>query len=321
MSVSMFNGNGRYDQRTKTVVWELVLNVESSSPRQEADGVVPNTEKTVSGTSDTESHSDLQPGMWSRNSNFRLQLQASKILAPAPERFGPLKTKNHCIICATRFPHKMRLWNWRPNFRLRLHHLKAFDSGHSKLLGLRLHSPACSWANRKTLLTYVNKSGNFQKAGYSPLLSATINRNTFLNQSGGLHRGPGPSLPEADRHWPVEKLPVVRELQVQVHHVISGASSGMDLETLRRKKNGSWTRNPCVSLTMSVIVAKLLLRASRANIDIFSTPADFRSCAVQATMTSGRWSPGKNKTRCFQRQILFSQSPDWKNVKNFPCLA
>ena len=48
-----------------------------------------------------------------------------QVLAPTPksifdqasEWFCPLKTENHCIICATR-PHKLELWNWDPNFRL-----------------------------------------------------------------------------------------------------------------------------------------------------------------------------------------------------------
>jgi len=32
-----------------------------------------------------------------------------------------LKTQNRIIICTTRFPHKLWLWNRNPNFRLRLH--------------------------------------------------------------------------------------------------------------------------------------------------------------------------------------------------------
>jgi len=52
------------------------------------------------------------PGLWNRNSNLGLRFQVSnffgsgsnleKFLAPAPKRFGPSKTKNHCIICKTR---------------------------------------------------------------------------------------------------------------------------------------------------------------------------------------------------------------------------
>jgi len=61
----------------------------------------------------------LQPGLWTRNSNFglRIQLQASKsfgfgsnlwkLLAPAPNRFGPLEAKNLCIICTIGLLHKL----------------------------------------------------------------------------------------------------------------------------------------------------------------------------------------------------------------------
>jgi len=44
----------------------------------------------------------------------------SKFLALAPERFGPLKTKNLCNNGATRLPHKLCLWNRNRNFRPRL---------------------------------------------------------------------------------------------------------------------------------------------------------------------------------------------------------
>ena len=63
----------------------------------------------------------MEPGLWSRNSNFGLLLQASKIFAPAPERLGPLKTKNHYIIFACWLLYKIRLLNENSNFRLRLH--------------------------------------------------------------------------------------------------------------------------------------------------------------------------------------------------------
>jgi len=92
---------------------------------------------------------ELAAGLWSLNSNFVLRFQAFqflgsdcniwKFLAPGPEEFGPLKNKNHCIICTTRLPHKFCLWNRNTNCRFRLHHLKIFGSGHPKLLGLRLH--------------------------------------------------------------------------------------------------------------------------------------------------------------------------------------
>jgi len=76
-------------------------------------------------------------GSSSRHLNF---------LAPVPEHFGPLKSKNHYIICTTLLHHKPCLWNRYPNFRIQLQHLKIFGSGssHPKLLGLRLHSPACN---------------------------------------------------------------------------------------------------------------------------------------------------------------------------------
>jgi len=82
-------------------------------------------------------------GSSSRHLNF-FGSNIWKILAPAlgPEWFGPLKNENHCIICTTRLPHEVGLWNRNPNFRLQLHHLKVFDSGcscsHPKLLGIRI---------------------------------------------------------------------------------------------------------------------------------------------------------------------------------------
>ena len=39
-----------------------------------------------------------------------------KLLAPAPDQFGPKKNIiKHCIICTTRLPHKLFLWNRKPN--------------------------------------------------------------------------------------------------------------------------------------------------------------------------------------------------------------
>jgi len=80
------------------------------------------------------------------------------IWTPVPEQFGTLKTKNHCIICGTRLPKKLCLWNWNPNFNLQLQHRKISGSGssHPKLLGLQLHSPANYSSNHQqccTLLT------------------------------------------------------------------------------------------------------------------------------------------------------------------------
>jgi len=42
---------------------------------------------------------------------FRALAPAPKFLAPAPEQFGALKTKNHCIICTVGLLYKIRLLN------------------------------------------------------------------------------------------------------------------------------------------------------------------------------------------------------------------
>ena len=81
----------------------------------------------------------------SRHLNFLAPAPISKyFLVLAPERFGPLKTKNHCITCITRLRHKKCLRNRNQSLRLRPQHLKAFGSfsDHPKLFGFRLHSPA-----------------------------------------------------------------------------------------------------------------------------------------------------------------------------------
>ena len=91
---------------------------------------------------------DIQPstpfskaGLWSRYSNFRLQLQLrpSNFLAPAqvPTSWDVWlrlqnnlvqKTEKHCIICITHL-------NRNPNFRLRLHPSKiTWDSSSTALL-------------------------------------------------------------------------------------------------------------------------------------------------------------------------------------------
>jgi len=63
-------------------------------------------------------------------------------LAPDPEQFGPKNHKKHCIICATRLPHKLSLWNRNPSFMLWLHHRgSGSDTCHPKLLWLHLRSP------------------------------------------------------------------------------------------------------------------------------------------------------------------------------------
>jgi len=68
-----------------------------------------------------------------------------KFLTAAPEWFGPLKNKNHCIVCTIGLLHQIRLLNGNSNFRLQFHHSKFFSSGcsHPKLLGFQLHSPDC----------------------------------------------------------------------------------------------------------------------------------------------------------------------------------
>jgi len=42
---------------------------------------------------------EFEPGLWSRNSNFCLLLQASKIIRSDSRALVHWKTKNHCIIC------------------------------------------------------------------------------------------------------------------------------------------------------------------------------------------------------------------------------
>jgi len=73
----------------------------------------------------------------SRHLNFLAPAPISKyFLVLAPERFGPLKTKNHWIICTTRLPNmpnKLCLLNRNPNFRLRFHHLNSLGSGSTDL--------------------------------------------------------------------------------------------------------------------------------------------------------------------------------------------
>ena len=47
-----------------------------------------------------------------------------KFQALAPERFGPLITENHCIICAACLSQKLGLWNRNLNYQLRLQPFK-----------------------------------------------------------------------------------------------------------------------------------------------------------------------------------------------------
>jgi len=76
----------------------------------------------------------------------------------APEQFGPLKTKKHCIICTSGLLYQICLLNRNSNFRLRLHH--------SKFLGtsfrLRLHSPG--W---NQLLLEMNNIGFTNAIGFA----------------------------------------------------------------------------------------------------------------------------------------------------------
>ena len=71
-------------------------------------------------------------GLWSRktqNLGPNSRSRYLKHLVSAPKSFGPLKTEKHCVICTTRLPHKLGLWNRNTNFGLRLQHLKIFGSG------------------------------------------------------------------------------------------------------------------------------------------------------------------------------------------------
>jgi len=84
--------------------------------------------------------------LWIRASKFFGSCsEIYKFLAPAPERFGPLKTKNHCNNGTTRSPQKLSV-KPEPEFQAPAPPSKNFwlDSSHPKslVLQLRLHSPA-----------------------------------------------------------------------------------------------------------------------------------------------------------------------------------
>jgi len=95
-------------------------------------------------------------GLWSRNSNFSLRLQAYQIFGSSSrttwsiENQKPLYclynslSSTNCVFGFLNYTklHKLCLWNRNPNFRLLLHHLKVFGSRHPKFLGLRLLSHA-----------------------------------------------------------------------------------------------------------------------------------------------------------------------------------
>jgi len=91
---------------------------------------------------------------------------------PAPERFGPLKTKHLCNICTTCLPQKLRLWKRNPNVRLWPHHLTNFGSGPPKLLELWLHSPAFN-----PLLFFI-----FQSALFETLRKVFLDDNVVLRK-------------------------------------------------------------------------------------------------------------------------------------------
>jgi len=84
------------------------------------------------------SRTGRNPGLWSRNSNFRLWLQTSiKFLARTPKWLGPLKTENHALsICTTSLPHKHRTVVTEPQFQ-------APAPPHTSFW-LRLHSPGAT---------------------------------------------------------------------------------------------------------------------------------------------------------------------------------
>ena len=60
-------------------------------------------------------------------------------LDPAPEWFGPLETENHCIICTTRFPHKLGLLNRNTD-------ISSSSSPNSFWLRLQLWPSKIAWA-------------------------------------------------------------------------------------------------------------------------------------------------------------------------------
>ena len=94
-------------------------------------------------------------GLWSRNSDLRLRLQAPKCWWLRLQHLEVLGSGSRMILSTenwkslycytTRLPHKLGLQIRNQNFslQLRIHHLKVFGSGssHPKFLGLRLHNP------------------------------------------------------------------------------------------------------------------------------------------------------------------------------------
>jgi len=116
----------------------------------------------------------LKLGLWSGNSNFRLRLSrlASRIfgsssnifrfLAPAPAWFGPLKVENLVVFAQLACP-KASAVKPESKFQVPAPTSESFgsDSGssHSKLLGLRLHSPVWNYSSQafsKTRLSFAS---------------------------------------------------------------------------------------------------------------------------------------------------------------------
>ena len=100
----------------------------------------------------------FQAGLWSRYSNFRLRLRESNflVLVPTSWAFWLRLQKNLVQKTGKTFYYLYNvLWTGTQKIRLRLqlHHLKVFGSGssHSKLLGLRLHSPAFKFPRVESL--------------------------------------------------------------------------------------------------------------------------------------------------------------------------
>ena len=103
------------------------------------------------------SHAALWPRLWDSGSDSRsrhLKLLApapapiiKAFLVPDPEWFGPRKIKNRCIICTTRPPRKLCLWESK--FSASTPSTKIFCSAfnHPVFPGLRFHSFACDNAS------------------------------------------------------------------------------------------------------------------------------------------------------------------------------
>ena len=72
------------------------------------------------------------PGIWI----FWLRLQRLEALAPAPEHFGPLKTKNHCNIGKLAFSTNYVCGTGDQ--------ISGSGFSHPKSLGLKLHSPGAN---------------------------------------------------------------------------------------------------------------------------------------------------------------------------------